>query len=134
MYVLPVQPIEEWAAARIQSFPLSAIKGAAIGVDASYYLDLRLNKNCNEPLLHALGGFPYTLKRLVEEDVQSLKKLDISLVFVFNGLDFRNREQPASKSLANRKAHEDGWQHYAGGDPGKTLADFSRASMQQKKC
>ncbi len=132
MYVQTAQSIEEWAtASRItQTFPLSAIKGAAIGVDASYYLDLRLNRNCPEPLLHALGGFPYALKKFVVQDVQALKKLDISLVFVFNGLDFRNRQQPASKSLANRKAHEDGWQHYAGGDPEKTLADFTRASMQ----
>lgn len=129
---LSVQPFEEWAAPRIQTFPLSAIKDARIGVDASYYLDQRLNKKSNEPLLHALGGFPYALKKLVEEDVQYLKKLDISLVFVFNGLDFRNREQPASQSSANRKAHEDGWQHYLGGDPDKTVTDFGRASKKHK--
>lgn len=104
------------------------LQGAAIGVDASYYLDLRLNKKSNEPLLHALGGFPYALKELVEDDAQFLKKFDITLVFFFNGLDFLNREQPASKSLANRKAHEDAWQHYLGGDADKTVNDFGRAS------
>ena len=121
-------PIEEWAASRVQTFPLSSLKDAAIGVDASYYLDLRLNKNSQEPLLHALGGFPYCLKRLVEDDILTLRQFDVSLVFVFNGLDFRNKEAPSSQSAANQRAHEDGWQHYLGGDADQTVADFTRAS------
>ena len=127
----PVQSLEEWAErapSRIQACSLSALKYAVIGVEASHYLDLRLNKTCPEPLLHALGGFPYSLKNIVEDDVQSLKKLDIDLVFVFNGLDFKNKEQASSNSLVNVKAIEDAWQHYLGGDALQTVEDFTRAS------
>ena len=129
--LLVVQSVQEWAAARPQSLPLSALKDATIGVDASYYLDLRLNKAGREPLLHALSGLPYSLKSVVERDIEVLQGLDISLVFVFDGLEFRNKEQSSSKTLANRRANEDGWQHYLDGDADMTVRDFTRASTNK---
>ena len=100
---------------------------SVIGVDASYYLDLRLNKTSHEPLLHALGGFPYSLKKILDDDIKLLEAYRAKPLFVFDGLDFRNKERPNSRSSANRKAHEDGWKHYSEGDPEQTLAGFSRA-------
>jgi hypothetical protein len=129
--LLVVQSVQEWAAARPQSLPLSALKDATIGVDASYYLDLRLNKTGREPLLHALGGLPYSLKSVVEQDIEILQGLGISLVFVFDGLDFRNKEQSSLKTLANLRANEDGWQHYLEGDADLTAQDFARASTNK---
>ena len=131
-----VQSFEEWAASSIQTYELEdprlqeRLKDSVIGVDASYYLDLRLNKTSHEPLLHALGGFPYSLKKLLDDDIQLLRSYNIKPIFVFDGLDFRNKEQPGSKSLANRKAYEDGWKHYSDGDAEQTLAAFSRAGKK----
>ena len=51
---------------------------------------------------------------------------------MFEGLDFRNKEQPKSRSLANRKAHEDGWKDYSRGDAEQTVADFRRACEKHK--
>lgn len=124
-----VQPLDQWAGSRVQSFSLSTLKDAVIGVDASYYLDLRLNKNSQEPLIHALGGTPYCLKKIVKDDVQALRKYDVSLIFVFNGLDFVGRQHPPAQAMANFRAHEDGWQHYQAGDAEQTVSDFTRASF-----
>jgi hypothetical protein len=82
--------------------------------------------------LHALGGFPYSLKKILDDDIQLLKAFKIKLLFVFDGLDFRNKEPPSSRSSANRRAHEDGWKHYSDGDPDQTLADFSRAGKNSE--
>jgi hypothetical protein len=130
--------LEEWAAPFTYTYDLEEpkvqerLKGTVIGVDASYYLDLRLNKTSHEPLLHALGGFPYSLKKILDDDIELLRSYNIKPIFVFDGLDFRNKEQPSSRSLANRKAHEDGWKHYSDGDPEQTVADFSRAGKKHE--
>jgi hypothetical protein len=133
-----VQTFEDWAAPSICSYDLDdprlqeKLNDSVIGVDASYYLDLRLNKTSHEPLLHALGGFPYSLRKILEDDIQLLKAFKIKLLFVFDGLDFRNKEPPSSRSAANRRAHEDGWKHYSDRDPDQTLADFSRAGKKRE--
>lgn len=130
--------MEEWAAPFTYTYDLEEpkvqerLKGTVLGVDASYYLDLRLNKTSHEPLLHALGGFPYSLKKILDDDIELLRSYNIKPIFVFDGLDFRNKEQPSSRSLANRKAHEDGWKHYSDGDPEQTVADFSRAGKKHE--
>jgi XPG N-terminal domain len=135
---LSAQSFEEWAAPSIYTYDFEdpgvqeRFKDIVLGIDASYYLDLRLNKTSHEPLLHALGGFPYSLKKILDDDIQLLRSYKIKPIFVFDGLDFRNKEQPSSRSLANRKAHEDGWKHYSEGDPEQTVADFSRAGKKHE--
>lgn len=132
----PAQSAEEWAAPYIYTYDLedlkvqARLKDSVIGIDASYYLDLRLNKTSHEPLLHALGGFPYSLKKILDDDMQFFKSYNIKPIFVFDGLDFRNKEQPSSRSSANRKAHDDGWKHYLDENPDQTVANFSRAGKR----
>jgi hypothetical protein len=136
--LLLAQSFEQWAASSICTYDFEdprvqeKLKDSVIGVDASYYLDLRLNKTSHEPLLHALGGFPYSLKKILDDDLQLLRSYKIEPIFVFDGLDFRNKEPPSSRSLANRRAHEDGWKHYSDGDPDQTVADFSRAGKMHE--
>lgn len=136
--LLSAQSFEQWAASSVCTYDFEDprtqehLKDSVIGVDASYYLDLRLNKTSHEPLLHALGGFPYSLKKILDDDIQLLRSYKIEPFFVFDGLDFRNKEQPSSKSLANRKAHEDGWKHYSDGDADQTVAGFSRAGKNHE--
>jgi hypothetical protein len=148
-----VQTIEEWADSRVQTFPLQHLAGAVIGVDASYYLDLRLNKalkasaeskktslesNKNptaqdgikkgrEPLFNALGGVPCSLQEAIEKDVQVLKKHDVSLTFVFNGLDYATKEPSGARSATNLRAHEEGWLAYKNDDEDATVKAFGKA-------
>lgn len=134
----------------MQTFPLQHLSGAVIGVDASYYLDLRLNKgrpetkkanpesnkntlppdgskNSLEPLFNALGGVPYSLQDAIKKDVQALKKHDISLTFVFNGLDYATKEPSGARSATNLRAHEEGWLAYKNDDTQATVKAFEKA-------
>ncbi len=111
-----------------------------IGVDASHYLDLRLNNPPNgEPLLNAVGGDPYTLKASLRDDLQAFQAVDATLIFVFNGLDYKNKELSNSpKSSSTLKAHKDGWKEYYNKDNGRdvaaerTLKAFAKASTRNK--
>lgn len=95
-----------------------------IGVDASHYLDLRLNgPTSHEPLLNAIGGDPYTLEAALRHDLDAFQAVDAKLLFVFDGLDHRKKEPHDSPSVkATLKAHRDGWKEYTDGDNGKELA------------
>lgn len=131
-----VQSIEDWAAPRIQTFPFASLRNAVIGVDASHYLDLRLNSPTSiEPLLNAIGGNPYTLKSTLRDDLDAFKSIGATLIFVFDGLDYKNKELYSSpRSNATLKAHKDGWKEYYSKDNGKkqaaerTLKAFAKAS------
>lgn len=113
----------------MQTFPLSVLKDSVIGIDASYYLDLRLNLNQEEPLKTALGGIPFALKATINDDITAVQEAGITLVFVFNGLDFVNKAPPSSSSVESKNAHEEGWRHYLAGDAKKPVEDFGQASM-----
>ena len=131
-----VQSIEEWGAPRFQTFPFTALRHAVIGVDASHYLNLRLNSTTsNEPLLNAIGGIPYTLKAALRDDLESFQAVDATLIFVFEGLDYKNKELYTSpRTNVTLKAHKDGWKEYYNKENGKevaaerTLKAFAKAS------
>ncbi len=123
----PVQKFDQWASKHVETCQLQLLKDAVIGVDASYYLDLRLNGNNEEPLKHALGGLPFCLKKAIEDDISLLRQHGITLIFVFNGLDYVNKTLPDSQSAESRRVQDEAWHHYLSGDTKKTLADFAKA-------
>ena len=108
-----------------------------MGVDASHYLDLRLNSpTAIEPLLNAVGGIPYTLKAALRGDLEAFQAVGATLIFVFDGLDYKNKELYTSpRSNATSKAHKDGWKEYYNKENGtevaaeRTLKAFAKASM-----
>lgn len=125
-----MQSVEEWVGEhRIANFPLDSIKDAAIGVDASHYLTLKLNREntAHEPLLGALGGLPFGLKHAIELELRDLKAHKISLVFVFNGLEFGKTEYTARSSEAARLAHRTSWDFYDQGNADEVVKAFTRA-------
>ena len=138
--MLAVQSIEEWAAPRIQTFPFASLRNAVIGVDAAHYLDLRLNNLASgEPLLNAIGGDPYTLKASLRDDLEAFQAVGATLIFVFDGLDYKNKELYSPPKLySNLKAHKDGWKEYYNEENGKdvaaerTLKAFAKASTRNE--
>lgn len=122
-----VQKFDFWAGKHVDSCPLQPLKDAVIGVDASYYLDLRLNGTNEEPLKHALGGLPFCYKKAIEEDINVLRQHGITLVFVFNGLDYVNKSLPDSQSADSKRVQDEAWHHYLSGDSKRTVADFGKA-------
>jgi hypothetical protein len=124
---LPVQKFDLWASKHVEYCPLQMLNDAVIGVDASYYLNLRLNGNNEEPLKHALGGLPFTFKKAVEEDITFLRQKGITLVFVFDGLDYVNKTLPDSQSVESSRVQDGAWHHYLTGDSKRTVTDFAKA-------
>ncbi|RVX65906.1 hypothetical protein B0A52_10213 [Exophiala mesophila] len=124
---VPIQKFELWASKHVDFCPLQSLKDAVIGVDASYYLDLRLNGNNEEPLKHALGGIPFCYKKAVEDDIALLRQHGVTPIFVFNGLDFVNKSKPDSLSVDSKRVQDEAWHHYLSGDSKKTVADFGKA-------
>ncbi|KAI9860754.1 MAG: hypothetical protein M1813_005677 [Trichoglossum hirsutum] len=115
---MPVRSFDELAALRAQTYPLSALKDAVLGIEAAYYLGRLLNNPpSKEPLLSALGGFPFALKTYIESDLETLKRNGIVPLFVFSGMDLAKKDKPFSNlndsALANTRAWELYDQHQA---------------------
>lgn len=84
-----------------------------IGIDASHYLDLHLNHYITkEPLLIALGGFPFSLRSNIETELKTLHNANVGCVFVFNGLEFGKKEHNIVAQNASLRALEHAWTLY----------------------
>ena len=109
--------------------PFQVLANSVIGIEASFYLDLKMNGKFFEPLLHAIGGNPYSLRARVEKDIQRFKEHDIKVTFVFDGLDFVSKRQQAGvQRPADVRALESAWTYYSAGDSIKTRNTFAQAS------
>ncbi|KAJ5246185.1 XPG N-terminal [Penicillium chermesinum] len=132
---LLVRPLDEWVATRnsqsVQSLPLSALKGAVIGIDASHYIHQHLvNQSTREALLGALGGFPFALRTNIEKELQAFKSLGVGLVFVFNGLDFGRKDQRSNSTTpASPRSFEQAWDLYDQQQADQVVDAFSNAGM-----
>ncbi|KAF7530657.1 hypothetical protein PCG10_000166 [Penicillium crustosum] len=123
---MPIRPLDEWVIGRTQSLPLSALKGAVVGIDASHYINQHLvNQSTREALLGALGGFPFALRTNIEKELQTFKNLGVATIFVFNGLDFGKKEhrtQPAAS-----RSFEQAWELYDQQQADQVVDAFSSA-------
>lgn len=123
-----VRLLDEWAAPRTQSLPLSALKGAVVGIDASHYISQHLlQPSTREPLLVALGGFPFALKTNIERELQTLKDLGVGCFFVFNGLNFSTKDQRPSVQPESVRAFEQAWDLYDQQQADQVVDAFSGA-------
>ncbi|KAF8249944.1 hypothetical protein K440DRAFT_191693 [Wilcoxina mikolae CBS 423.85] len=70
--ISPPRTFDAWSQAngRAQLLPLSVLKDSAIGIDAHHYLQKALTSQLKEPLVSALGGFPFSLKTTIQQDVR----------------------------------------------------------------
>lgn len=125
---LIVRGLDEWAATRTQTLGLPALKGAVVGVHASHYLDFHLNcQSTKEPLLIALGGFPFALKANIERELKALKSLDVTLVFVFDGLHVGKPHPDFEGQTQHSRALEQAWEFYDQQQADQVVDAFSTA-------
>ncbi|GKZ20091.1 hypothetical protein AbraIFM66951_008189 [Aspergillus brasiliensis] len=125
---MPIRPLDEWAATRTQSLPLSALKGAVVGIDASHYISQHLlQPSTREPLLVALGGFPFALKNNIERELKAYKDLGVACIFVFNGLDFGKKDQRPHVQQESVRAFEQAWDLYDQQQADQVVDAFSSA-------
>lgn len=116
---------------RLQTSPLSLLKGTTVGVEASHFLDQYLKPySKKEPLLPALGGFPFTLQHAIERDLDALSEADITTVFVFSGLEFATQVPDSDVDLESASLVEQAWNFYDQGQAGKAVNAFCDAGEQ----
>ncbi|RDW62993.1 MKT1 family protein [Aspergillus mulundensis] len=114
---MPIRALDDWvsgiSARTTSSLPLSALKGAVVGIDASHYISQHLiHPSTREPLLIALGGFPFALRSNIEKELQVFKDLGVACIFVFNGLDFGKKNQRPHVHHETVRAFENAWELY----------------------
>lgn len=128
---LTVRPLDEWVSSRphlTQTLPLSALKGAVVGIDASHYISQHLlQPSFREPLLVALGGFPFALRNNIERELQLFKEIGVACVFVFDGLDFGTKNQRPSVQPEAVQAFERAWDLYDQQQADQVVDAFSGA-------
>lgn len=117
-----ITQFNEWSSGLAETSGFSGIHGATVGIEATEYLnriqDFKLPLTPegqqqpvqNEPLVPALGGLPFSLGRIVNAQLDTLKKHGIKPVFVFSGLNLQ-KDDFAPSEAASRKLDE-AWRHY----------------------
>lgn len=125
---MTVRALDDWARPRTAILDLSTLKDTVIGIDASHYLHQHLHHHSTrEPLLIALGGFPFALRANIERELQALKSLGIGCLFVFDGLQFGQKEPENQTRAEQARAFEQAWELYDRQQADQVVDAFSNA-------
>ncbi|RMZ90567.1 hypothetical protein DV736_g2203, partial [Chaetothyriales sp. CBS 134916] len=124
---MPIEKFDVWASRLRHNLPLSTLKDAVLGIDASYYLELALRNN-EEYLINAHGGLSFTLERELEDDLKVLRAAGVGAVFVFNGVSHVNKSPSDWQSAQSTQAIENGFIKIRNKDDQSKIAEeFSKA-------
>lgn len=130
MLPLIVRSLDSWATSqsKSQTLPLSVLKDSVIGVEADHYL-LRLLTTApsKEPLVTALGGFPFGLRCAVEGDIDDFRKAGIKPIFIFSGLKIVRNEKPFSVNDDGPAKRSQAWDLYDKGLASEAVEAFGAA-------
>ena len=122
---------KDWASSEdcVASAPVDQLRNVHVGIDAEDYLHSLLVTGSREPLLPALGGLPFSLKKRVDDDLLGFRDAGIEPLFVFNGLDLACKDR-ASILRESRKASgilESAWSTYDEGKGEAAVSLFGKA-------
>jgi hypothetical protein len=90
------QAFREWAIGEslTTSGPVEQLKDKRLIIDAEDFLETILTSQASrEPLLPALGGLPFALRKHVDTYISNFKEANITPTFVFNGLDLACKDR-----------------------------------------
>lgn len=80
-----------------------------------------------EPLYHATGGIPFTLRQNILNDLTKLKDAGIKPLFVFNGLSLLPQTKASDAPDPNVAVREKAWSLYDQGQADKAVDVFRSA-------
>lgn len=104
------------------------MKDTVIGIEAAYYLDRLLNTPpSKEPLLSALGGFPFALKTHIENELETMQSLGIKPLFVFSGMDYVAKEKPSRELSDSVRLNSEAWSLYNQQSPVEAVETFGNS-------
>ncbi|KAB2573175.1 DNA repair protein [Lasiodiplodia theobromae] len=119
---------DDWAANLAEHSKLEELSGCSVAIDAADHLNRLLNDpQWKEPLLPALGGLPFSMKRLVLDDLQRWKNHNITPFFVFNGLDFGKRDKSFRTSDEASRVTAEAWELYNQSEAERAVSTFGEA-------
>ncbi|EKG16520.1 DNA repair protein [Macrophomina phaseolina MS6] len=119
---------DDWAASLAEHSKLEELAGCSVAIDAADHLNRLLNDpQWKEPLLPALGGLPFSMKRLVDDDLQRWKNHKIQPLFVFNGLDIGRREKLFRTSDEASRVTAEAWELYNQSEAERAVTTFGEA-------
>ncbi|KAK9432702.1 temperature dependent protein affecting M2 dsRNA replication-domain-containing protein [Lipomyces doorenjongii] len=96
-----------------RGLPLTILKDTVLGIDAEYFFLQQLSPpGKKEPLLHALGGLPFSLKSCLEAFLHGLKGAGIKPVFVFKGIQLYRNERPFARPDLRQQKRAEAWEAY----------------------
>lgn len=124
----PGKSFEQWSLPRQTREPIQNLSGLSIGIDATTYLKTFTETDkAKEPLVGAIGGLPFTVAATIREQLERLKQVNITPVFVFNGLTLPSNEQPFSKIDDGVMLRSKAWEQYEQGNGAEALDAFRKA-------
>jgi hypothetical protein len=104
------------------------LKDSVLGIEADHYLQKLLTTTpSKEPLVVALGGFPFNLRNTVEADIDDLRKAGIKPIFVFKGFKTVPIEAPFTVNDEGLAQRSRAWELYDRGLANEAVEAFGIA-------
>lgn len=125
-----LRDFDSWNSNLGEVSPLEELSGCAIAIEAADYISTRIlnHPQWKEPLLPALGGLPFGMKRHVESDIERFKTYKIQPIFIFSGLDFGKKEDVFRQSQEAAVTNANAWDLYNHHEAEKAVAMFGESS------
>lgn len=135
-----IHQFEEWSANLAEMSSMDNLRGAAVGIEATEYINRlpkmsypELERPVQEALLPALGGVPFGLKHIIKHHIAVWRKHGITPIFVFNGLDVGKGDPTFNASEESARVSTQAWDHYAGSNPSATVQAFADSNLVTAK-
>ncbi|KAJ6261863.1 hypothetical protein Dda_2662 [Drechslerella dactyloides] len=127
-----IRNFDAWSTNRLQTLPISVLKDTVVGVDAGNYLKKIIDgPGTKEPLVPALGGFPFSLRSKIEEDLSQWQQAGITPLFVFSGIQPLRTDKATSMSETTAKNRATAWALYDGGHAAEAVEAFGDSGILQ---
>ena len=82
-----------------------------------------------EPLLAALGGYPFSMRKPIEEDLRSWMANGITPTFIFDGMGTAGvQEMEMRESQAASQRMDEAWRPYYNNDPTEAVQKFGKTA------
>jgi hypothetical protein len=125
-----ISNFEEFALPLSEVAPLSELNGAVIAIEAGLYLSrLLVHPDSREPLLAALGGIPFTMRRTVTNDVNKLREAGITPFFVFDGMAGAKTREPFRRADEAARNTGQAWSLYSQHHADSAVAAFGESGL-----
>jgi len=110
--------------------PIEQLKDKRVVIDAEDFLETILTSQATrEPLLPALGGLPFALRKHVDAYLANLKEAQITPTFIFNGLDLacKDRATISRDSRQAARSLDEAWNLYSQSRADEAVAEFGKS-------